>query len=108
MVPVIGLVQVGAQAMADRYTYIPLIGLCIIISWGVAELVAGWRYRRVVLAVATGAAILALMICSWFQVKLWKNSPILFTHTIHVTDNNYRILNNLGVALKQKVDLRRQ
>ena len=99
MVPVIGLVQVGAQAMADRYTYIPLIGLCIIISWGVAELVAGWRYRRVVLAVATGAAILALTICTFIQLRHWRSATALFEHAIEVTSDNYVAHNNLGNKL---------
>jgi len=102
LVPVIGLVQVGSQAMADRYTYVPLIGLFIIIAWGGCDLVAKWPYRRVGLGSAAGALISALMICSFLQVQLWKNSITLFEHTLVVTSNNWFIHYNLGVTLDKK------
>jgi Flp pilus assembly protein TadD len=96
LVPVIGLVQVGAQAMADRYTYVPLIGLFIIIAWGGGDIVAKWRYRRIVLTVAIGALILAVMTCTGLQVKHWRNSTTLFEHALEVTTDNYVAHNNLG------------
>jgi tetratricopeptide (TPR) repeat protein len=99
LIPVIGLVQVGSQAMADRYTYVPLIGLFIIVAWGVPELLAAWRLRK---AWLTGAAMLtlsALMVLSWLQVRYWKDSVALFEHTLNVTGSNHIIHTNLGNAL---------
>lgn len=104
LVPVIGLVQVGGQAMADRYTYVPLIGLFIMIAWGVPNLLAGWRYRRVALTLATGAVIPALMICTWQQIHYWQNSTTLFEHALRVTEGNYVAHNNLGIALARQGD----
>ena len=105
LVPVIGLVQVGLQAMSDRFTYVPLIGLYIIFAWGIPELVAGWRHQRLVLSMAAGAAISALMICSWLQVRYWKNSVTLFRHALNVTIDNYVAHNNLGISLERQGDL---
>jgi len=97
--PVIGLVQVGAQAMADRYTYIPFIGLFIIIAWGIPGLLGEWKYRRKVLGSVAGILILACMIGSWIQMGHWKDSYTLYSHTARVTSKNYAILNNLGNIL---------
>ena len=102
LVPVIGLVQVGSQAMADRYTYIPLIGLFIIISWGSFDIVKGWKNRHIMLAISAGVVLLVLMACTWFQVGLWKNSTMLFKHATNVTDNNYKAHNLLGIALERQ------
>ncbi len=99
LVPVIGLVQVGSQAMADRFTYIPLIGLFIMIAWGVPELLGGWRYRRLVYALSTSILLLILITSTYLQVRYWKNSIVLFTHAVKVTSNNWLAHNNLGVAL---------
>jgi Flp pilus assembly protein TadD len=98
LVPVIGLVQVGAQAMADRYTYVPLIGLFIMVSWGIPELAAKWRFRRVGLGLAAGAVIVASMILTWTNLHHWKNSAALFEHALEVTDDNYLAHNNLGIV----------
>jgi len=108
LVPVIGLVQVGGQAMADRYTYIPLIGVFIIVAWGVPELMSKWRYKEKVLSISVGIIIFTLLITTWRQVSHWKNSITIFKHAIRVTDKKYPntalIHNNLGIALfaKQK------
>jgi len=99
LVPVIGLVQAGVQAMADRFTYVPLIGLFVIMAWGLPDLLAGWRHRRIALSLAASAAISAVMIFSWLQVQLWKNGVTLFEHTLSVTANNWLIHNNLGLTL---------
>jgi tetratricopeptide (TPR) repeat protein len=99
LIPVIGLVQVGAQAMADRYTYVPLIGLFLLVSWGVPELVRSWRYRRTALALAAGFLLLALMPCTWLQVQNWRSSTALFEHALQATANNALAHHNLGVAL---------
>jgi tetratricopeptide (TPR) repeat protein len=102
LVPVIGLVQVGEQALADRYTYVPLIGLFIIIAWGVYDLAKKIPYSRVALATLGAALLLGLMTLTWLQVSYWKNSISLFTHTLNVTSGNYVIHNNLGKALARQ------
>ncbi len=99
LVPVIGLVQVGEQAMADRYTYVPLIGLFIVVVWGFADLVKGWRSRRWVVSVSAAVMVLALMAGSWLQVAHWKNSVRLFKHALDATSNNYVAHYTLGNAL---------
>jgi len=99
LVPVIGLVQIGTQAMADRYTYIPLIGLFIIIAWGVPELMSNWYYKTKGLAIISAAVFLILMRTSSIQVSYWENSISLYEHAINVTSNNYIIHNNLGFDL---------
>jgi len=102
LVPVIGLVQVGSQSMADRYTYVPLIGIFIIIAWGVSDLAARWRYNKEALAVASAILLSILIVITWFQVRYWSNSITLFKHAINVTENNSVAHNNLGNALAKK------
>ena len=102
LVPVIGLVQVGVQSMADRYTYIPLIGLFIIIVWGFTEILSKWSYKNLVFIPIATTVILMLAILTWFQVRYWSNSISLFEHAIKVTENNYVAHNNLGFALKEE------
>jgi len=102
LVPVIGLVQVGNQSMADRYTYVPLIGIFIIIAWGVPELLAQWRYRKVWLAASATAVLAILTATTWKQVGAWENSLTLFERTLKITSNNYLPHNNLGVALDEQ------
>ncbi len=102
LVPVIGLVQVGAQALADRYTYVPLIGLFIMISWFIPDLLAGWRHRGIVLGGAAVTVVSALMVCTWMQLQHWKNDITLFEHALKVTANNYLAHDSLGNALAQK------
>ena len=89
LVPVIGIVQVGGQAMADRYTYIPLIGIFIIVAWGVPKLISKWRYKEKVLSISVGIIIITLLITTWRQVSHWKNSITIFKHAIRVTDKKY-------------------
>ncbi len=99
LVPVIGLVQVGDQALADRYTYVPLIGLFIIVAWGLRDLAAERRFAQVLAPLAAGILITALALCTWFQVRFWKDSITLDEHTLRVTQNNFFIHNNLGTLL---------
>lgn len=99
LVPVIGMVQVGAQAMADRYSYITLTGLFVIIAWAVPEFLAKLPHRRIVLAVGGGVVVLVLSICSSRQLKIWQNSFTLFDHTLKVTENNYIMHNSLANVL---------
>jgi protein O-mannosyl-transferase len=98
LVPVIGIVQVGVQAMADRYTYIPLIGLFIMVAWGVPDLLKKWNYRKEILLTASALIILCLSIITWTQVGYWQNSITLFDHTLKVTDNNWLIYDCRGIA----------
>ncbi len=102
LVPVIGLVQVGLQAMADRYTYVPLIGLFIIIAWGGAELLAKQRYRNVVPATAAVAVLLALTAVTYRQLSYWHDSIMLYKHTVAVTANNDILHYNLGALLSKE------
>jgi tetratricopeptide (TPR) repeat protein len=105
LVPVAGIVQVGAQAMADRYTYIPSIGIFIMAAWGAGELSAKWRYRRLVLGTATGIALAGLLICTRLQVRYWQDNFKLFGHSIAVTKNNYLMHDSFGGALFEKGQL---
>lgn len=98
LVPVIGLVQVGRHAMADRYTYIPLTGLFIIIAWGLPEFLAGWRYRRYALATSAVIALTALGVIAHRQASYWSDSVTLFSHAIEVTKDNYIAYYNRGTA----------
>jgi tetratricopeptide (TPR) repeat protein len=99
LVPVIGLVQVGAQAMADRYTYVPLIGLFIVIAWAVPPV--SDRRRIAPVAVCTLLILGVLTWRSFVQVKYWRDSFTLFERTLAITDRNYIIHNNLGFAHKK-------
>jgi tetratricopeptide (TPR) repeat protein len=101
LLPVSGMLQVGGQSMADRYTYVPLIGVFIMISWGVSDLTAGWRFRAPTLA-AAGAALCVLAFVAWRQAGYWRDDRTLFFHAIEVTSNNYLAEMNLGVALERE------
>jgi tetratricopeptide (TPR) repeat protein len=99
LVPVIGLVQVGNQSLADRYTYVPLIGLFIIVAWGVSDLMDAKKIKQPLPAAAGCLVLAACAICSWMQVGYWKDSITLFRHALAVTRNNYVLMNNLGATL---------
>lgn len=99
LVPMIGIVQTGAHALADRFTYIPLIGIFIMIAWGVPDLLARVRVGERVLPVLACAVTAALMVCTWIQVGYWHNSVTLFQHALRVTTGNYVAHNCLGEAL---------
>ena len=99
LMPVIGLVQVGLQSMADRYTYIPLIGLFIIITWGISDIIQKFPFRRSMIGGFSILIIAALMISTWLQTGYWHNTKTLLEHTIRVTNKNYLAYHGLGVAL---------
>jgi tetratricopeptide (TPR) repeat protein len=99
LVPMIGIVQVGSQPMADRYTYLSEIGLYILATWGAMRLFDKWRHNREVLAVAALLTIGALITRSYFQTSYWLNSETLWRHTIDVTSRNYISQNNLAGTL---------
>jgi tetratricopeptide (TPR) repeat protein len=102
LVPVIGLIQVGIQSMADRYTYMPSVGLFIAVAWGIEEAVRRWS---VMLKAAAVAAIVSIVACAGVtahQLGFWRNSEALFTRAIDVTSDNYLAYNNLGFYLSGK------
>ncbi|MHC4721111.1 MAG: tetratricopeptide repeat protein [Planctomycetota bacterium] len=99
LIPVIGLVQVGKQSMADRYTYLPSIGILIMVAWGAARLSNGWRRRNMVFAISAGLLLVVLTLCTRAQVRHWKNSMALFGHAAEVTENNYVMHHYYGDAL---------
>jgi tetratricopeptide (TPR) repeat protein len=99
LVPVIGIVQVGLQSMADRYTYFPLIGIFIIAAWGGADLVARWPLWRIPLLIGAVGVIVVYSAATCRYVKSWKNSTSLFTHAIAVTTDNSYAQFMLGNAL---------
>ena len=95
LVPVIGLVQVGDQAHADRYMYIPMVGLLVMLIWGAAEILEKLRAKTLAIPLAA-AACLASAVVSWVQVGYWRNSETLFRHALAVTNDNKVANNNLG------------
>ncbi len=102
LIPVIGLVQVGRQSMADRYTYIPFIGLFIIIAWGMQLFAGDNRYRRAAVSAAAGIMLLALSACTWLQIGHWKDSMTLFSHAIKTVPDNYIAHEITGYAKAQR------
>jgi protein O-mannosyl-transferase len=105
LVPVIGLVQVGIQPMADRYTYVPMIGLFVMLVWGLGDLAAErvaqpWRGRA--LAGATMLALAACGVATFRQVQIWRDSETLFSRAVRVTTRNYLAHNNLGFYFSGK------
>jgi Flp pilus assembly protein TadD len=100
LVPVVGFVQVGAQPYADRYTYVPLTGTFLMIVWTMAD-AAGRRSARIIAGTSAILAGTLLAVLTWHQVALWRDSVTLWTHTVAVTNANYRAYTNLGFALAE-------
>jgi tetratricopeptide (TPR) repeat protein len=98
LVPVIGLVQVGWQGRADRYTYLPQIGLYIAVTWAMADLTALWRRQRTILSVASILSVGVLSLCALVQTSYWRDSETLFKRALAVTTNNDVAENNLGIV----------
>ena len=99
LIPVIGLVQVGLQAMADRYIYLPIIGLSIMTAWGVPTLIQRLQSSRYILTGLFLIVTVAMLLTTRVQVQYWKDSITLFNHALAVTSNNHLAHNNLGVEL---------
>jgi tetratricopeptide (TPR) repeat protein len=99
LVPVIGLIQVGIQSMADRYTYVPIIGVWIALVWGLCDLVPASRVRDRWFAIGSGFAILTCASLTARQILFWRNSESLFRRAVTVTSRNYLAYNNLGFYL---------
>lgn len=100
LVPVIGLIQVGQQARADRYMYLPLIGLTIAVAWLAQDLVRG-RVGRRALGIAGALALAAFAVLSWNQVRTWRDSRTLFEHALAVTEGNFKAHVGLGDMLQR-------
>jgi tetratricopeptide (TPR) repeat protein len=102
LVPVIGLVQVGAQALADRYTYIPLIGVFVAVAWGIPGALARWRGMRRNLAAAGALLLLVCAVTSWRQVRYWRDTVTLFSHALEIDKNSYLAHELMGTGLAQR------
>jgi tetratricopeptide (TPR) repeat protein len=102
LVPVIGLVQVGAQAMADRYVYLPFIGLFTLIAWGLSDVLANWRYQKITLGASALIVLLTLSVCTRLQLRHWRNNRALFEHALNVTGDNFVMSNNYANILKNE------
>jgi hypothetical protein len=107
MVPVIGIVQVGSQSMADRYTYIPLIGLFIIAAWGLHDILKSNSYGRKLYTTVAVLILAVIMVLTARQVQTWKNNKALYEHMAAVTENNYTAFNGLGVVYRERKELDR-
>ena len=99
LLPVIGIIQVGVQSTADRYTYVPSIGIFVMIAWGLADVVAALPRARVSVAAAAAAALIACVGLTVRQVQYWKSSQALWEHALEVTDDNYFAHASLGYVL---------
>lgn len=102
LVPVIGILQVGRQALADRYTYVPYIGLSIAVVWLFGEIFERFKLNRNAVAAVCGIILIALSILAFRQTSYWRNSETLFTRTLHVTQKNYFVENNFCNYLEKK------
>jgi tetratricopeptide (TPR) repeat protein len=102
LVPAIGLVQVGLQSMADRYTYLPLTGIFIMVAWGANDWLGGWRFGRWMLGILGGGAVVACAALTVRQTGYWRDTQTLFTHAVKVTERNYLAYNNLGYFLSNQ------
>jgi hypothetical protein len=105
LLPVVGFIQVGEQTHADRYTYLPQIGIYIAVTWLAAEWGVRWLHPgplRAVLGSLMGGVLAVLMVCAWKQTAYWQNSETLWTHALACTTGNYKAHNKLGYALFQK------
>jgi tetratricopeptide (TPR) repeat protein len=102
LVPVIGLVSVGAQAMADRYSYIPSIGILMVLVWGAYQMTKQWHHQDVILGTTGGALVLACIVLTRHQIGCWKDEVSLWRRAVAVTENNYEAHNRLGRALSSQ------
>ena len=101
LVPVIGLVSVGTSSMADRFTYVPLLGIYIMIAWGTADLTRLWSVGRVVTTGTSLFVLAALTTVAWFQVGTWRNSLVMYDHALRVTTHNPYVHNNRGLIYEE-------
>ncbi len=102
LLPVIGLVQAGLQRYADRYTYVPLIGIFVIIAWGLADIFRTAFYRKLLMGVSATIVLSALAVGTYFQTGVWRNNVTLYQHALVVTGDNHVAHNNLGIVLREQ------
>ena len=102
LVPVIGFVQAGSQAFADRFTYVPLIGIFVVLAWGVRDLVIRWTIPAPAVGAVAVAVVGAFAVTASAQVAVWRNSETLLTHAARVTRGNFIAHNNLGVSYERQ------
>jgi hypothetical protein len=98
LLPVIGIVQVGTQARADRYTYLPMIGISLMVVWLLKEVADRWPKSRLPLAAGSALVLAALSVITFRQVSYWRDSYRLFYHALQVTDDNWFAYNHIGIA----------
>lgn len=99
LLPVIGIIQVGAQARADRYAYIPMIGLSIILAWGAVDVIQRWPRSKPAVAILATAACGCCAVLSFIQIQYWRTSESLFDHALEVTQGSYVAHHNFGLAI---------
>jgi tetratricopeptide (TPR) repeat protein len=106
LVPVIGIVQVGAQPLADRYTYIPYFGLFLMLVWGLSDLFERFEFNQKILYALFGAGVFIFAFLSFKQTALWRNNEILYKNTLAVTKDNFLISHNLchALAMEDRLD----
>jgi tetratricopeptide (TPR) repeat protein len=102
LLPVIGIIQVGSQARADRYTYLSSIGLFLMVVWTVGELCPSWRHRKGLLGVLMGLVVAIMTVCTSVQISYWRNSESLWMHTLACTSDNVAPHYHLGLAFSQQ------
>lgn len=105
LLPVIGLIQVGIQSMADRYTYIPVIGLFITVAWGVPNLTKGIKNQEAILALFGSLIITASVILTYRQIAYWQDDIVLYRHALNVTTGSYLMHNSYGFALEREGEI---
>lgn len=105
LLPVIGIVQIGAQARADRYTYLPLVGIFVAAVWGAAHVLRRFPLKKIWVGMLSCCVLAALSGVSWIQLQYWRNGVTLFQHAIEVTSGNYIAHNNLANHLVRRGDL---
>jgi tetratricopeptide (TPR) repeat protein len=105
LLPVIGIVEVGLQGHADRYTYLPHVGLYIALTWLVSDVARSLPHRKEILAIVGGGIVIILSACAWKQTTYWRDSETLWTRALAVTEGNDIALTNMGVFLKDRGQL---
>jgi len=105
LLPVIGIIEVGLQGHADRYSYLPQVGLYIALTWFVADVSASLLHRQTILVAVGSAVVIILSVCAWKQTTFWRNSETLWTHTLAVTTDNDVARTNLGTSLMERGQL---
>ncbi len=101
LIPVIGIVQVGNQGMADRYTYVTLVGIFIAVAWTIPSVVLSGRFRQLLFGILGGMVIMGLSALAWQQTAYWRDNVTLFSRSLAVTKNNWLAWNNLGFAYEK-------